>query len=68
MRLIPEWRRAWRYYSTQALIALAALPMVWAELPPEVKDVTPEQWRPWIVSGLAIGGLAGRLIAQRPQE
>lgn len=35
MKLVPDWRRVWRYYSTQALIAIAALPMIWAEMPPE---------------------------------
>ena len=68
MKLVPDWRRVWRYYSTQALIAIAAAPMIWAELPQDVRDLLPPEWRPWLLSAMAVSGVVGRLIAQRPPE
>ena len=68
MKLVPDARRVWRYYSTQALILLAAAPMIWSELPPDVRDLLPEAWRPWLLSGMAVSGVVGRLISQRPPE
>lgn len=64
MRMVPEWRQSWRLLSVQALALLAALPLAWAELPPDIKDMIPAEWRPWIVSVLAVAGIAGRLIRQ----
>ncbi len=65
MRLIPDWRDAWRWFSVQALAVLALLPVVWPTLPPQVHAWVPEEWRPWIIVALAIGGIAGRLIDQK---
>lgn len=64
MKLVPDWRRAWRWFSVQALAVLAALPVAWAELPPDVQAMLPETWRPWLLAGLALAGLVGRLVDQ----
>lgn len=64
MKLVPDWRRAWRWFSVQALAVLAALPVAWAELPPDVQAMLPEAWRPWLLAGLALAGLVGRLVDQ----
>lgn len=64
MRLVQDWKDAWKWHSAQALAALALLPIVWMELPPDVKAFIPEAWQPWIVMGLAFGGLVGRLRDQ----
>lgn len=42
--------------------------MVWAELPPEVKALVPAEWQPWIVAGLAVSGIVGRVISQTPED
>lgn len=64
MKLVSDWRRVWRYYSTQALVALAALPLVWSSIPVEVQMMVPDAWRPWLVSGMALAGIAGRVVKQ----
>lgn len=64
MKLIPDWRSAWRWFSVQALAAIALLPVVWPTLPPTVTEWVPESWRPWIIVALAVGGIVGRLINQ----
>ena len=67
MRLIPDWRSAWRWFSVQAFAILAALPLVWPSLPVEVHAWMPEAWRPYAIVLLALGGLAGRLVDQTPK-
>lgn len=64
MKFVSDWRSAWRWFSVQALAAIALLPVVWPTLPPQVHAWVPEEWRPWIIVALAIGGIAGRLIDQ----
>ena len=64
-KLIENWRSAWRWFSVQALFVLAALPVVWASLPEDLKDDIPQSWLKWVMFGLAIGGLAGRFVDQK---
>jgi hypothetical protein len=64
MKLIPDWKKAWRWFSVQALIAIAALPVVWSMLPSDVRAFLPNGWEPWILVGLALAGLIGRVIDQ----
>lgn len=68
MRLIADARKAWRYYSTQALVLLAALPAAWVAMPQDVQDILPPEWRPWVLAVIAIGGLAGRFVDQGGDE
>ena len=65
MKLVDDARDWWRWYSTWAIVALGAAPVIWAEMPPEVKALIPEDWTPYILAVVAIGGLVGRLKAQR---
>lgn len=67
MRFVPDWRRAWRWFSVQCLAVLALLPIVWTSLPAEAHEWVPVGWRPWIVVGLAVAGIIGRLVDQNPK-
>ena len=64
MKLVPNVKSAWKWFSTQALTALMALPLVWITLPPDVQEWLPEAWRPWVLSAVALGGLLGRMVDQ----
>jgi ABC-type uncharacterized transport system permease subunit len=64
MRLVPDWREAWSWFSVQSLAILAALPIVWGMLPADLKAWVPAGWEPYILLAVALGGLAGRLIDQ----
>jgi hypothetical protein len=64
MKLVENWKRAWRWHSIQLAGLLAILPLVWAELPADVKAMIPDAWTPYIVTLLAVGVIVGRL---RPQ-
>jgi hypothetical protein len=64
MKLVDGWRGAWRWFSMQALAVLALAPVVWATLPPDVRAWVPQDWQPWLLVAIAVGGIAGRLIDQ----
>lgn len=64
MRMVKDAKRAWRWHSMQALAALAVVPIVWMELPEDLKAYIPDEWRPWIMAAVAVGGIVGRLRAQ----
>ena len=64
MKLVPDARRSWRWLSVQVLTALAAAPLIWASIPPDVQAFLPEAWRPWVLAAMAVAGIAGRLIDQ----
>lgn len=68
MRIVPEARKAWKWFSVQVLTVIAALPIVWEQLPPEAHDLVPAAYQPWVISGLALVGIIGRLIKQGPAE
>lgn len=64
MKIIEDWKRAARGYSTIALSLLAAVTALWGQLPPEVVDAIPEEHRGYVLASVAIAGLVGRFIKQ----
>lgn len=68
MQLVPDWRSAWKWFSMWCFALLTALPMVWANLPPDVKAYIPAKYGIWIVIALAASGAIGRVIDQKPKD
>lgn len=66
MQMVKDWKSSWRWFSVQALTVIAGLPLVWPMIPPDVQAWLPETYRPWVLVALALGGIAGRLIDQKP--
>lgn len=64
MKLVKDARQAWRWLSVQALAVLAALPLVWPQIPADVRAMLPAEWQPWLLTALAVGGIVGRLVDQ----
>lgn len=68
MKLVSNWKEAWRWNSMQALVAIAALPAIWSQLPPDVRlylaSFVPPQWHPLILTVIALVGAVLRLRDQ----
>ena len=65
MRLIYNWREAWKWFSVQFLAVLGLLPLVWGSLPDDAKAFLPEGYGPWVLTTLAVCGILGRIIDQK---
>lgn len=64
MKLVPDWRKAWSWFSVQALAVIMVLPIVWVGLPGDVKAWVPPSWQFWIFIVLGAAGIVGRVIDQ----
>ena len=64
MKLVDEARSAWRWTSMQVLTLLALAPIVWTQLPPDVRAMVPQEWYPGVISLMALAGMVGRLRKQ----
>ena len=64
MKLVENAGQAWKWFSVQAFVAIGLVQAAWETLPAEAMAVIPVDWRGYITLGLAIAGVAGRLIAQ----
>ncbi len=62
--LVEDWKRAWRWFSVQAMAAALALQGAWTALPDDMKAHVPG----WVVTALSLAllllGLFGRLVKQ----
>lgn len=61
MKLIPEWKRAYRYLTVQAAAGLALISAAYDYLP-AVREYMPEGW----VKYAALVIIVVRLLQQRP--
>jgi hypothetical protein len=64
MKLIEEWRLAWRWFSMQAMVAVAALQGGWAAVPDDLKQHFPARLVTSLSVGLLLLGIGGRLVRQ----
>lgn len=64
MRIVNDWRDWWKWWSVRALALIAVLPVVWLEIPSDVKAYIPVEAQPWIVTAMALAGIVGRLKDQ----
>jgi hypothetical protein len=64
MKIVTNARSAWRWFSVQAAALVAIIPMAWSQLPPESQALVPEEYRPWVITVVAVAGIIGRLIDQ----
>lgn len=68
MKLVENWRSAWRWISVNCMVMAAALQGAWAYIPEDMKaSLPPDLVRLATIALLAVG-VAGRLVQQTPNE
>jgi hypothetical protein len=65
MTLVEEWRRAWRWFSMQAMVMAAAVQAAWEGLPPDMRAAVPARLVTGVTLALLLLGIGGRLLRQR---
>lgn len=64
LSLIPEWKRAWKMYSTHALSIAGSIPVAWASMPPEWQQSC--KWMLlYLAPAVALSGIIGRVVKQQ---
>jgi len=64
MKLVDNARDGWKWFSNWAFALLASIPLVWPQLPPDVREMLPEAWEPWALTAIALGGIVSRMLDQ----
>ena len=64
MKLVSDWRRVWRYYSTQAMAVAATVQLTWAQLPDDMRASVPPHLVSYATGALLVLGVIGRLVDQ----
>lgn len=64
MRLVANWRKAWRWASLQFMALAAAAQVAWETMPAEALAVIPIDYQGYITLGLVIAAMIGRMIDQ----
>jgi len=64
IKLVEDWRQAWRWFSVQAMAVATAFLAVWAAFPEDLKAVLPAGCTKAIAIAVLLVGLVGRLVQQ----
>lgn len=67
MKWVPNPKEVWKKYSTWALSTLVALPEAW-KMFPEIQALFPAETALQIAGWIALAGLIGRFILQKPKD
>lgn len=66
--VVSDWRRAWRWFSVQAMVLAGAINGTWAVIPDSMKASLPTGLIQWLTIALLFLGVVGRLVDQTPKE
>lgn len=65
MKLIDDWKRAWRYYTTWAWAVVLAFPDLYSMVAGLMTITDLPNEAAWSIRGLAIVGFVARLVKQK---
>lgn len=68
MKLIPEWRKAVKFFSVQANIIGAALASTYGLMYPQLRESIPPQWMAGVTAVVFVAGIICRIISQQPKD
>lgn len=66
MKLIDEWKHAWKFLSVQLSAMAAAIPVIYINLPDDFRSSIPHRWVLIATSVTAGCALVGRFVSQTP--
>jgi hypothetical protein len=67
MMFVDNAKRAWRWFSVQAMVVAAAMQGAWVFIPDDMRTSIPHGLVQGATIGLLALGVAGRLVQQTPK-
>lgn len=67
MKLIEDWKDAWRWFSIWAGTVGSAMAATYAVMYEQLKETIPPQWMAALTAAVFIAGMVGRIIDQKPR-
>lgn len=64
MTIVPNARRAWRWFSVQAMVLATAVQGAWAFIPPDLKERTGDDLASIVTGAILALGVLGRMVSQ----
>lgn len=64
MKLVPNARQSWRWFSMQCMAGALAVEAAWANIPADLKSSVPDGLVTWGTIALLAMGIVGRLVDQ----
>ena len=64
MKLVDDWKSAWRWFSVWCLTASGAAPAAWLAVPADMRDAVPATWLAASAVVISALGLVGRIVDQ----
>ncbi len=65
LKLVPEWRKAWRWFSMQSMVVTLAILGAWGAMPDDLKAAIPGSAVLVVAMSVLTLGIAGRLVKQK---
>lgn len=65
MKLIDNWRHAWRFLSVQSMSLALAIQGAWLNIPDDLRAHVPDRAATYVTAGVLFLGLIGRVFQQR---
>jgi len=64
LKLIEDWRNAWRWFSVNAMLLAAAIQGAWLQVPDDMKATLPPHVVSYSTIVLLVLGVLGRILKQ----
>lgn len=68
MKLVQNWKQAWKWYSVHIMLVIVALPEIWSYFPQEFKDSLPPHTLMYVTSVLGVSAILARLFSQEKPD
>jgi len=67
VEIVPDIKRAYRWFSVQAMVLATAIQGAWLIIPDDMKSSIPHGYVTAVTMALLVLGVAGRLVKQEPK-
>ncbi|MGQ6545475.1 DUF7940 domain-containing protein [Serratia sp. IR-2025] len=68
MKLVENWKSAWKWYSVHIMVVIVALPEIWGYFPQEFKESLPPHALTGLTTFLGISAIVARLVSQEKRD